>query len=119
MSSHSEHDLACDLSALTPEQREHHMAQSPKLFALVQEVRELPDGYSFRLPASVALTQITDFIAHERLCCPFFSFGITVEPYGGAIWLSLSGEGGVKALTRAEIMGYLPEGVARAAGLRS
>jgi hypothetical protein len=120
MSSNTEQNLACDLSALTPEQREHHIAQSPVLFASVQEARELPDGYSFRIPDSDnVLAQIADFMAHERLCCPFFNFGVTIEPYGGPIWVSLSGEEGVKELIRAEMGGYLPEAVARAAGLRA
>lgn len=120
MSSNSEHNLACDLSAFTPQQREHHTTNSPLLFATVQEVRELPDGYSFRLPeSSDILAKIADFIAHERLCCPFFNFGVTVEPYGGSIWVSLSGEIGVKELIHAEIGGYLPAAVATAAGLRA
>lgn len=120
MSSNSERALACDLSAFTPEQREHHIAQAPLLFATVQEVRELPDGYSFRVPeAADVLAQIADFIAYERLCCPFFNFGLTVEPYGGAIWIHLSGEDGVKELIQAEMGPYLPEAVAAAAGLRA
>lgn len=120
MSSNSEHNLACDLTAFTPAQREHHIAQAPLLFATVQEARELPDGYSFRLPESHdILAQIADFMAHERLCCPFFKFGLTVESYGGAIWAHLTGEEGVKELIQAEIGVYLPESVARAAGLRA
>ena len=119
-SSNSEHSIACDLTALTPEQRQHHIANSPLLFATVKEVRDLPDGYSFRLAeSSGTLAQIADFIAHEKLCCPFFNFGLTIEPYGSAIWLSLSGEEGVKELIRAEIGGYLPQSVASAAGLRA
>jgi hypothetical protein len=121
-SSHSDQSpvLACDLSPLTPQQREHHTAQSPLLFASVQEARVLPNGYTFRLPASPdVLVQIADFIAHERLCCSFFNFGVTVEPYGGPIWLSLSGQEGVKALIEAELGAYLPESVALAAGLRA
>jgi hypothetical protein len=119
-SSNSERSLACDLSALTPQQREHHSIQSPLLFATVQEVSALPDGYRFRLTESPeVLAQVADFIAHERLCCPFFNFGLTVEPYDDVIWLSLSGEEGVKELIQAEIAGYLPESVATAAGLRA
>jgi len=119
-SSNTESSITCDLSAFTPAQREHHIATSPLLFAMVQEVRNLPDGYSFRLPEySDTLAKIADFIAHEKLCCPFFNFGITVEPYGGPIWLSLSGEEGVKELIQTEIGGSLPESVARAAGLQA
>jgi hypothetical protein len=120
MSSNTEHNIACDLTALTPEQREHHMTKSPLLLAAVQEIRELPDGYSLRLPASSdTLVKIADYITHERLCCSFFNFGVTVEPYGGPIWFHLSGEEGVKELIRTEMGAYLPEAVATAAGMKA
>lgn len=116
----SQPDLACNLDALTPAQREHHTTQSPLLFASVQEAHALADGYTFRLPnAPDILARIADFMAHERLCCPFFQFGLTVEPYSKAIWVSLSGPEGVKDLIEAEMGGYLPQDVALAAGLRS
>lgn len=121
MSSHTEQpDLACNLDALTPEQRAHHTTQSPLLFASVMEARALPDGYAFRLPDTPdILARIADFMAHERLCCPFFQFGLTVEQYGSAIWVTLSGPQGVKELIEAEMGGYLPKDVALTAGLRS
>src|SRR5689334_17031748 len=42
--------FACDMNALTPDQREHHGSASRELFADVSEVRETPNGYAFRLP---------------------------------------------------------------------
>lgn len=100
--------IACDLSALTPAQRDQHAADSQQLFAAVDHVRELPDGYAYRLPADPAMwTLATAFIADERLCCPFFTFGLQLEPQGGHLWLSLSGSEEIKAFIAAELGGIL------------
>ena len=48
-----------------------------------------------------------EFIALERLCCPFFGFGLGIEREGGAAWLTLTGREGVKPFIMAEIGGHL------------
>jgi ABC-type nitrate/sulfonate/bicarbonate transport system substrate-binding protein len=40
--------LACDMTALSPEQRQRHAALSRQLAQATAEVKELPDGYAFR-----------------------------------------------------------------------
>ena len=42
--------IACDLSASEAEHINQDIMTAKQLFALVQEVRELPDGYALRLP---------------------------------------------------------------------
>ena len=41
--------FACDMTAIPPEERGGHIAAIRDVFGAVEEVRELPDGYSFRL----------------------------------------------------------------------
>jgi hypothetical protein len=109
--------IACDFCAFTPEEREQHSRLAGELFAAVREVRELADGYSFRLPEdSAMLYKVADFIRHERVCCPFWTFNITVEAQGGAIWLQLTGPDGAKQTGMSEVVNLL-NGEA-AAGLR-
>ncbi|MEZ4666459.1 MAG: hypothetical protein R3E39_00830 [Anaerolineae bacterium] len=111
--------FACDMYALTPEQREHHGSASKELFADVSKVRETPDGYAFRLPAkSSTLVRVADFITYERLCCPFFAFNVEVEPRGGAIWIGLSGTEGAKAFIVAALGWLLKDDVAIAAAFK-
>lgn len=103
-----ESPFACDMSAIAADQRGAHMATINKLFRTVESFNELPDGYSFRLPNEPdALLTAAQFIALERLCCPFFGFGLEVEREGGAVWLSLTGRAGVKPLIIAEIRAHL------------
>jgi hypothetical protein len=112
-----ESPFACNMSAIAPSERGQHVATIKEVFGAVREIRELPDGYSFRLANETSLLmKVAGFIAKERFCCPFFGFGIQVEPEGGALWLSLTGREGVKPFIRAEIGDAVAEAVARAGG---
>ena len=92
-----ESPFACDTTAIAPEKRGAHLSTLESLFRTVQEVRELPEGYSFRFPnESEVLFAMAEFIALERWCCQFFGFNVQVEPEDGAVWLSLTGREGVK-----------------------
>jgi hypothetical protein len=98
--------FACDMSALSPAERRRHIATTKEVFGTVQEIRELPNGYSFRLPDEDGVfMQAAAFVSRERLCCPFFGFGIELEPNGRAVWLRLTGREGVKPFIREEFGG--------------
>ena len=104
--------FACDMTAIAPEQRGAHIATIERLFRSAQNMRELPDGYAFELPnESDILLTAAQFITLERLCCPFFGFGIEVEREGGSLWLSLTGREGVKPFIMAEIGDHLPPSI--------
>jgi hypothetical protein len=88
--------IACDLTALDAEVRSAHIEMARQLLNEgAQEVRELPDGGAFRYTAE-QYAQVTQFIANERLCCPFFTFVLEVTPRNGPIWLRITGREGVK-----------------------
>jgi len=94
--------FACDMTALSPDQRSRHQELEELLRSALCEVRELPDGYEFEfpfLPATYnALSQITPL---EHACCPFFTISIRLEQTERLFW-QLSGREGVKPFIRAE-----------------
>ncbi|MBL8090175.1 MAG: hypothetical protein JNJ43_07600 [Anaerolineales bacterium] len=91
--------LACDLTAIPADVREEHILTAPQLFSTAQEVQELPNGYAIRfLNESGKFMSIAKFIDNEKLCCPFFNFGLEIEPNNGPIWLKLTGGEGVKEI---------------------
>ena len=107
--------FVCDMNAIRPEHRDRHMATALEVFQAVQSIRELSNGFAFRLPNETTLLMKTaEFIANERLCCPFFGFTVEFEPEGGSLWLHLTGRDGVKPFIQAEIGEALNESVARA-----
>lgn len=91
--------LACDLTTIPADVREEHVISAPQLFALAQEVQELPNGYAIRFANEPSrFMAIAKFIENERLCCPFFNFGLEIEPNSGPLWLRLTGGEGVKEI---------------------
>src|SRR5215204_1485332 len=96
--------IACDPAALTAEQRERKRSLQRLLGANLRELRELEHGYAFRhSPDEIVLLAVAEFVALERLCCPFFDFGIEVGRSGGPVWFRMTGEEQAKIVLEAEL----------------
>lgn len=81
--------LACNLGAIATDERDEHVKRAERVFTAVIDNRELPTGYAFRLPLETAmLNEVAQWIANERLCCPFFTFTLVVSDQ---LWLELTG----------------------------
>lgn len=82
---------------LTDAERAERGDDVKDLFAAVEEVRELADGYAFRFSGSDTMAaNLLEFTLAERRCCPFFTFGLVFEPNEGPIWVQLRGSAAVK-----------------------
>jgi hypothetical protein len=104
----TESPFACDVNAIEPDDRPKHIAAIETLFRMVQDMEELSNGYRFRLPGESHVWMLaSDFVALERLCCPFFDFNLGVEREHGSIHLSLTGREGVKPFIIAEVGRHL------------
>ena len=100
--------LACDISAIAPEKRAEHLTTSRELFSQIVSIRELTSGYAFELgDGPDVIVKAAQFIALEKLCCPFLHFAVEIEAEGGPTWLRLTGREGVKEFVREEINGIL------------
>src|SRR5690242_13107954 len=65
---------------LTKEQREHKKQLSAKMESARIETTEIADGYVFRFqPDAISFAEIADWVATERVCCPFFDLAIEAE----------------------------------------
>jgi hypothetical protein len=99
----SEAPFACSMTALSPAERVHHKELSAELRAAVKEIRELPNGYAFRLSGERrTLGMLSEWVSLERLCCPFFTFQIEAASETQPVWLRLTGREGVKIFMQSE-----------------
>ena len=109
----AEEPLVCNVNALTAAQRERHQKLGRMLRSAVVEKTELETGYVFaldlgRLPldsagAPFCVVEVAEWVDLESRCCPFFSFGIDVEPKGRTVRLRLTGGKGVKPFIESEL----------------
>ena len=104
VNSKHESPFACDRFALNPEQRKRHFDElGPTLRGLKTGVKELANGYEFRFPMDTRTLQLlAEWVAGERLCCPFFDIEMRVEREGGPLWLRLTGREGTKQFIQAD-----------------
>jgi hypothetical protein len=99
----AEQPFFCDLTALDASQRKHHRELTERLRESVKEVRELADGYAFRLAAETEqITLVAEWVTLERLCCPFFDFQLEVGSREKPLWLRITGRPGVKPFMQSE-----------------
>ncbi len=95
--------IACDLSALTDDQRRRRGTLAEALRGGILEVTELPFGYAFHLdPNATTAQQVEDLIALERLCCSFLSFATRIDVANERLVLEITGGNGVKAFVAAQ-----------------
>ena len=95
------HGFACDMTAMSKDERAQHAALARELFAAVQEQKELTSGYAFRLPAERWL-DAARWAELERKCCPFFAFKLNAAADRGPLWLEITGRTGAKAFMKDE-----------------
>lgn len=99
----SEIPLTCNMDVFTREQRKDHIRGTTQLVKAMQSVREIHNGYEFMFPnESHFITGIAEFIANERLCCPFLEFNLNVKSNGPSINLSLTGPDGTREFLHVE-----------------
>ena len=93
-----EHPVACQLDAFSSADRARHDQLMATLLGEVREVKELPDGYAFRLPSDAKrLAEVGEWISLERKCCPFFNFDLAWTVDDHSPWLRVTGTKEVKA----------------------
>ena len=93
--------FACNLSALTTDERGEHDTLAKDLFAAVEQRKEFTTGYAFRLPAE-RWADAARWSELERKCCPFIAFELNAAADKGPVWLTVSGRTGVKAFMKQE-----------------
>ncbi len=97
--------IACNLKALTPEQRKQLGQIGQHVISAISTSRELNDGYAFRIePAKASIVDVAQWLDVWRRCCPFYEFQIDFYAADRTVWLSVKGRPGVKE--------YLPVGFA-------
>src|SRR5258705_12640927 len=95
----------CNSKALTAAERVRHKLLTEKLISVRKEVVETEKGYEFQYgPADVTLAELAEWVVAEGKCCPFFDFYFDFELEGALLCLCLTGEEGVKAFIRPQVL---------------
>lgn len=97
--------LSCNWTALDESARQEHIRNSESIFTVINDIKEMSDGYAFGLPNQTGtIIRAGTFIARERLCCPFFHFELEVQRDHGGTWLKVSGQKEVKQYIKENVL---------------
>jgi hypothetical protein len=95
--------FACNLKAISAAERPHYTALMKRIRAAAHDRREVQNGYAYRLnEKAVSLPEVAEWIAMERLCCPFLTLQISAAGSQVDWVLTLTGPEGVKTLLNEE-----------------
>lgn len=98
--------LACTLTTAEQTARRNQLTQT--LFAQIEQVTELADGYQFHFPADDPTAEaLLEFVKFERVCCAFIHFGLLFNPPQEQIILQLTGGVEVKTFIAQDLVGII------------
>jgi len=94
--------LACNMNALTKEQRTRHVAVTKRLLEHATR-KELADGYAFTIDRGrISAAELAEWVADESRCCPAVDFHVELPAFG-PFTLRLDGGADVKEFIAAEL----------------
>jgi hypothetical protein len=95
--------FVCDLKAISAAERPRYTDLIKRIRAALRERRELASGYTFKLDSkTVTWTDAAEWIAMERLCCPFLTLQLSAAGSRADWVLTITAPEGVKPLIAAE-----------------
>ena len=102
--------IACNLKALTSEQRKELVQIGQRVIAAINTSRELNDGYAFRVdPAQASIVDVAKWLDLWRRCCRFYEFEVDFHAADDVVWLSVKGRPGVKEFIPIDVPHLAPK----------
>ncbi|HEX3597881.1 MAG TPA: hypothetical protein VHU80_22385 [Polyangiaceae bacterium] len=97
----SELVIACNPGAFTQRQRQRYDALREQVRSAAGQVDEIEEGFVLRFATEPAvLGAVAEWIALERLCCPFLDFILEVPAAREFATVRITGPEGTKAVLR-------------------
>lgn len=94
--------LACNMTALTKEQRARHEAVTKRLLEHATR-KELAEGYLFTIDRTrVSVAELAEWVADESRCCPAVDVHVELPAFG-SLTLRMDGGVDVKEFIAAEL----------------
>lgn len=85
--------LACDLTALTAEERGRHTQLWSHIRMLAPTPNPTPRGFAFSFtPSTAPMKDRAGLAALELRCCPFLQISLRLEPADGPLSFELGGD---------------------------
>jgi len=92
--------LACDMSALSRDERQRYDTLRSRVLATVESVTATAESFQFRLGSAVTAQDVAEWMSLEHRCCPFLTIALTIR--SDDTWVELGGSAAIKDFLREE-----------------
>jgi hypothetical protein len=93
--------IACDMSALSREERQRYDELRARVLAAVESVTATDQSLQFRLASGLPIQDVAEWTALEHRCCPFLNIGVAIRS-DDTRWVELGGSATIKEFLREE-----------------
>ena len=93
--------IACDMTALSRDERQCYDLLRPRVLAAVDSVAETAHSFQLRLTSAITAQDVAEWMALEHRCCPFLTITFTIRP-DDTCWVELGGSAAIKEFLRDE-----------------
>jgi hypothetical protein len=91
--------IACNLNAIKGGERQRYTDLMTRLRAAIRQREDHADGCAYKLDSGrVSLVEVAEWMAMERLCCPFLTLQLSVSGDREDWLLTLTGPPGAKVI---------------------
>ena len=99
--------IQCVIDAIPEDKREEHQQTAFAVMQSVTDVRETDETYTLIVPIT-ELQHAATWISWERLCCPFLSFTLQIDPAAEHLAITIGNGADVKTLLEHELLAHVP-----------
>jgi len=98
-------EIACNLNAIAQADRPRYKDLMKRLRSAVREHRAISDGLEIQIDGDMfSVAEIGEWIALERLCCPFLTLQVTTPENHPHPLLTVTAPEGVMPILEAEFL---------------
>jgi len=98
--------IACDMTALSPAERQRYDALRRLVLDSVDEVTSSATEFHLRVGRAASPSEVTEWMALERRCCPFLTLQLAFRD-DGTTWVYLGGSAAIKAFLADEFREFV------------
>lgn len=93
--------IACDMTALSPDERRRYDTLRQLVLNSVRDVRSTATGFRLRVSEAAPAQNIAEWMTLEHRCCPFLTLELALTD-DGTTWIEMGGSASIKNFLRDE-----------------
>jgi hypothetical protein len=97
--------IACDMTALSAEERHRYDVLRPRVLKAVDHVQETANAFCLRVGNSVSVAEAAEWMEMEHRCCAFLDIDISLKA-DGTTWIEIGGSAAIKAFLNEEFSAF-------------